>query len=158
MAHRHMDQVDRESNIDIVYVRAARFGAKRSVRCTRWFQDGDARNKAQYLPGRAQTVNCGLVFALREALKCVRQCMEVKNSEERLALLIVRSDATYVTDAMQTYLYQWRRNEWCKKHGYKTIANHIFWQSVNYELCKLEALGVGVKTERVTLPNTCIRF
>ncbi len=148
------DQLDRECGIEVVYIRAAKFGKK--VRCTWWFQDKDPRNKAKTLPGKVQTVNCGLLFVLREVLKAVRKDVETMHMEH-IPILFVRTDATYIQEGVDTHLYKWRRNKWCNSRS-KKIKNHIFWQSVNYELTKLEELGVGVRVQHTKLPKKCIRF
>jgi hypothetical protein len=149
------DQLDRECGIEVVYIRSAKFGKK--VRCTWWFKDKDPRNKARMLPGKVQTVNCGLLFALREVLKAVRKEMAMLDHTERVPILFVKTDATYIQEGVDTHMYKWRNNEW-RNSRYKVIKNHLFWQSVNYELTKLEELDIGVRVQHKKLPKKCIRF
>jgi ribonuclease HI len=147
------DQEDRACGMEVVYIRAVKFGPR--VRCTWWFQNKDPRNKAVLLPGKVQTANRGLLFALREVLKKFRKTAHTQYHDERLPLLFVRTDATYIQEGMDTYIYTWRRNEWCNKRGRK-IANYVFWQSVNNEMESLEELGTSVRVQRCKLPRKCI--
>lgn len=149
------DELDRECGIEVVYIRAVKFGKK--VRCSWWFKDRDPRNKARMLPGKVQTVNCGLLFSLREVLKAIRKEMEQLYYDERIPIVFVKTDATYIQEGVDTHLYKWRRNDWCNSRQ-KKIKNHVFWQSVNHELTKLEELGVGVRVFYEKLPQKCIRF
>ena len=142
--------------MEVVYIRAIRFG-RAKVRCTVWFQDKDPRNVAKMLPGRVQTANCGLLFALREALACVRKVMVHTPDECRIPLLIVKTDATYVSDGVGVNMFKWVRNDWCNsKH--KHVANIVFWKSVHHQIGALASLGVDVRVEHCQLPTLCTRF
>jgi hypothetical protein len=164
------DREDRDSGpVEVVYIRAAKFGqpgksrtsgtsrTSGKVRCSWWYQAGDQRNQARTLPGKAQTENCGLVFALREVLKRHRQEAEEQYADERLTWLVVRTDATYVEDGLNTHLWTWSRNGWRTKRG-KQVANYVFWMSVDYELAKLVDMKIDVRVERVRLPGACRRI
>lgn len=109
------------------------------------------------LPGKVQTVNCGLLFSLREVLSMIRKKMETACYDERLPLLFVKTDATYIQEGIDTYIYKWRRNDWCNSR-HKKIKNHVFWQSVNYQLHELDELGTSVRVLHSKLPKKCIRF
>ena len=152
-AQEQEDREDRECGMEVVYIRAVKLGQK--VRCSWWFRDKDPRNKAVVLPGKPQTANRGLLFALREVLKKFRKTAHAQHYDDRLPLLFVRTDATYIQEGMDTYIYTWRRNEWCNKRGRK-IANHVFWQSVNNEMQTLEELGTSLRVQRGKLPRKCL--
>lgn len=149
------DELDRECGLEVVYIRGVKFGKK--VRCSWWFQDKDPRNRAMVLPGKVQTHNCGLLFSLREVLKLVRKGMEQTHYDDRIPILFVKTDATYIQEGVDTHMYKWRANDW-RNSRHKTIKNHVFWQSVNFELGKLEALGTRVRVMYDKLPQKCIRF
>lgn len=149
------DQEERECGVELVYIRAVKFGKK--VRCSWWYRHRDPRNKAFVLPGKVQTVNCGLVYSLREVLKYHRNIAKNQAHNERIPTLMVYTDATYIQEAMDTYIYNWRRNDW-KNKKHKRIANYIFWISVNNEVEQLQQLDVNVRVYYRKLPSKCLRI
>lgn len=140
------DRADRADGVEIVYIHTIKRNSK--IVCARWFQGQDSRNKQQFLPGKIQTVNCGLVFTLRECLKQFRKEAELQCREERIPMVYLRTNATYIQTAMDRYIYSWSEQGWRNKRN-KSIANHIFWQSVYSEMTRLDELDVGLRVEHI---------
>lgn len=140
------DTIDREYGIQVVYINAEKIN--KQIICSRWFKKHDQRNKVQKLPGKHQTINCGLVYAVRELLKSIRKNMEQLTMSERVPLIIIKTHATYIVDGISTYIYKWRRNNFCNSRQ-KKIKNHIFWQSINNEIEQLEELNIGIKVFKI---------
>lgn len=143
--HSSQDLLDRASGIEVAYINARVINNK--IQCVWWYKPNDSRNKCKMLPGKPQTKNRGLLFALRELLKNIRQFNQTIYLDEQPALLIIKTDASYIDDGVSTYRFKWRQQNWTNKKG-KKIKNSVFWQSVNNELTLLEKDKLDVKIER----------
>ena len=138
------DDQDRACGVEVVYISALRFGKK--VRCRWWYGPNHTDNKFVQLPGKNQTTNCGLVYVLKEVLKTHRKKYEAQYACDRPPILVVKTNATYISDALDTYIFSWRNNNWCNKKC-KKIANYVFWMGVDNEFSKLYNLGIDIKIE-----------
>lgn len=133
------DEVDKSYGMEIVYVNAKVIHKRASVGI--FFEPGHPLNKRLYLPGKHQTKNCALIYGVRELLKGFRKQAQHQYLEDRVPILIVRSDTTYLVDGVNQHRFVWRRNDWRKKN-YKRVANFVFWQSLDSEIEQLNKMGI----------------
>lgn len=143
------DEVNRDAGMEIAYIRSHKSGP--NIQCMWWYKQGDCRNGRKLLPGKPKTRNRGYLFAMRELLKSFRKRMENVYYDEQTPMLIVKTDASYVEEGINTYRFSWRRAGWTNKRQ-KKIANSIFWRSVDHELDLLNDMGIEIKVERHSLP------
>lgn len=141
--------MDRDDGMEVAYIRSRKMGS--NIQCVWWYKQGDCRNGRKFLPGKPKTRNRGYLFAMRELLKSFRKRMEKVCFDDQTPILIVKTDASYVEEGINTYRYAWRRAGWTNKRQ-KKIANSIFWRSVDHELELLRDMGIGIKVERHSLP------
>lgn len=141
--------MDRDDGMEVAYIRSRKMGS--NIQCMWWYKQGDCRNGRKFLPGKPKTQNRGYLFAMRELLKSFRKRMEKVCFDDQTPILIVKTDASYVEEGINTYRYAWRRAGWTNKRQ-KKIANSIFWRSVDHELELLRDMGIEIKVERHPLP------